>query len=136
MTDKERVAGILGDIKRYVSELETYKIKSVDDLKDNKTFFASSMVAFQMINKVFDLCDDVINSKNLGIPSTYKDIFWLLEKGKIINSQTKDKIWPIMRYRNLLAHEYGEISGKDVLFIIQNLNTISSFIGQLKKHLE
>ena len=133
MTDDERAASIMSDIKRYFQELEGYKIKSTEDLKDSKTFFAASMVAFQMINRVFDLCDDVINSRNIGVPATYKDIFWLLEKGKIINSQTKEKTWAIMKYRNLLAHEYGEISEKDVLFIIQNLDILKDFVRKLRK---
>ena len=132
MTDTERLANILTDIKKYTIELESYKIKSVEDLKDSKTFFAASMVAFQIINRVFDLCDDLINSKNIGIPSTYRDIFWLLEKAKIINRESREKIWPIMKYRNLLAHEYGEMKDEDLLFIVQNSETINAFVKQLK----
>ena len=132
MTDTERLASILTDIKKYTTELESYKIKSVGDLKDSKTFFAASMVAFQIINRVFDLCDDLINSKNIGIPSTYRDIFWLLEKAKIISRESREKIWCVMKYRNLLAHEYGEIKEGDLLFIVQNLETINAFVKQLK----
>lgn len=132
MTDAERMANAVSDIKRYMDELEKYKIKNTQDLSDSKTFFATSMVAFQLINRVFDICDDVINSKNLGVPSTYKNIFWLLEKGKVISAATKEKVWAVMKYRNILAHEYGEISDKDLLFIIQNIDTIKSFVKQLR----
>ena len=133
MTDKERLANILSDIKRYIAELENYKIKNEEDLKDSKTFFATSMLSFQLINRVFDLCDDVINSRNIGIPSTYKDIFWLLEKGKIIDRKAKESVWPVMKYRNILAHEYGEISDKDLLFIVKNLNMVEEFVKKLIK---
>ncbi len=131
MTDTERVAGLMVDIKKYTTELESYKIKSVEDLKDSKTFFASSMVAFRLINRVFDLCDDIINSRNMGVPAIYKDIFWLLEKGKVIDKSAREKVWPVMKYRNLLAHEYGEISGEDILFIINNLEQIKWFVKKL-----
>ena len=68
----------------------------------------------------------------MGIPSTYKDIFWLLEKGKIIDKKEKEKIWSIAKYRNILAHEYGEITQKDVLYIIQNIGFLKKFADKIK----
>ena len=56
-TDKDRLAKLISDIKKYSEELESYKIKTEDDLKDSKTLFAASMVCFQTLNTVFDLCD-------------------------------------------------------------------------------
>ena len=130
MTDLDRVARIMSDIEKYLTELESYKITETS-LKENKTFFAGSMVVFQVLNGVLDLCDELINSKNLGVPSTYKDIFWLLEKNKIISSQTRESVWGVVKYRNVLAHQYGNITNKDLLFIAKNLDVLKKFIKTL-----
>lgn len=135
MTDKERVARLLSDISRWTAELQSYHITDVRHLKDSKTYFAASMLSFQILNAVLDLCDEVITAKNLGVPSTYKDIFWLLERGGIITAAIRQQIWSIVKYRNMLAHEYGEVSEKDVLSIVQRLDTLQKFVSQLKRHL-
>ncbi len=119
MKDLVRVPSILTDLERYISELESYKIKSETDLKDSKTFFATSMLTFQIFNGIINLSEEIINIKKLGIPSTYKDTFWTLEKGNVISSSTRQKVWDIVKYSNVLAHEYGEITEKELFFIIQ-----------------
>ena len=133
MKNLTRLPSILSDLDRYFKELESYKIISEDQLKDSKTFFATSMLSFQTFNVIFDLCDQVISFKDLGIPSTYKDTFWTLERGNIISSSTRQKIWDIIKYRNVLAHEYGAITEKELFFIIQNLDTLKKFVQQMKK---
>ncbi|MBI4163802.1 MAG: hypothetical protein HY512_02990, partial [Candidatus Aenigmarchaeota archaeon] len=72
MIDKNRAASIISNIERYLKELESYNIKSENDLRDNKTFFAASMLAFQSLNSILDLADEVVSGKDLGVPSTYK----------------------------------------------------------------
>lgn len=130
MTDFDRIARIMSDVEKYLAELESYKITEAN-LKESKTFFAGSMVVFQILNDVLDLCDVLINAKNLGVPSTYKDIFWILEKNKIIGSQMRESVWAIVKYRNVLAHQYGDITNKELLFIVQNLDVLKKFIKLL-----
>ncbi len=133
MIDKNRVASIISDLNRYHTELEGYIIKTEKDLADSKTFFATSMIAFQILNSTLDLADEVVSGKNLGVPSTYKDIFWLLEKGKVIDTNSRKKLWDIIKYRNVLSHEYGEITSKDLVYIVQNLSEIKKFVKKAKE---
>jgi len=42
------------------------------------------MVLFTILNRAIDLGEEIVLSKNLGMPSTYKDIFRLLLKNKTI----------------------------------------------------
>ncbi|MBI4163713.1 MAG: DUF86 domain-containing protein, partial [Candidatus Aenigmarchaeota archaeon] len=64
---------------------------------------------------------------------TYKDIFWLLDKGKIITTNSRKRLWDIIKYRNVLSHEYGEITQKDLVYIIKNLSEIKNFIKIVKQ---
>jgi len=80
MYDVERIGKIISDIERYFRdlELEGLNIKKVEDLEDRKDFYAISMVLFSILNRAIDLGDEIVMANNLGMPSTYKEIFRLL----------------------------------------------------------
>ncbi|ADT83605.1 hypothetical protein [Thermococcus barophilus] len=50
MFDIERIGKIISDIERFLSDLDSMEIKNVDDLRDRKTFYASSMLIFVILN--------------------------------------------------------------------------------------
>ncbi|NCN65747.1 MAG: DUF86 domain-containing protein [Candidatus Altiarchaeum hamiconexum] len=75
---------MINDIEKYFGDLENLGIEKADDLDDRKNFYAVSMVLFTILNRAIDLGEEIVLSKNLGMPSTYKDIFRLLLKNKTI----------------------------------------------------
>ncbi len=81
MFDLERLTKIISDIYRYLDDLERMEIKDPRDLDDIKNFYAVSMILFTLINRVIDLGDEIVTSRNLGVPGTYREIFNLLERG-------------------------------------------------------
>ena len=81
MFDLERLTKIISDIHRYLDDLERIEIKDPRDLDDIKNFYAVSMILFTLINRVIDLGDEIVTSRNLGVPGTYREIFNLLERG-------------------------------------------------------
>ena len=70
MFDLERLTKIISDIYRYPDDLERMKIKDPRDLDGTKNFYAVSMILFALINRVIDLGDEIVTSRNLGVPGT------------------------------------------------------------------
>jgi hypothetical protein len=51
--DEERIGTIFSDIQRYLKDFEGVGIHSVRDLDDKRNFYASSMILFSLLNRVF-----------------------------------------------------------------------------------
>jgi len=78
MYDIERTARIISDIEKYLRDLEELDIKEARDLADKRNFYAISMVLFSILNRTIDLGEELVMANNLGMPSTYREIFKLL----------------------------------------------------------
>jgi uncharacterized protein YutE (UPF0331/DUF86 family) len=136
MYDVERMARMINDIERYLRDLKELDIQSVEDLNDKKNLYAVSMVMFSITNRTIDLADEVVTANSLGLPSTYREIFSLLAKNGYINAALMDKMSRIVFYRNLLAHEYYEITAKDLFELQKNMSVIRQFVDIVKKLLK
>ena len=67
-------------IEGYLQDLDDLNICRIKDLGDKRNFSAASMILFSLLNRVFDLGSEVAIAHNLGIPSTYREIFVLMRK--------------------------------------------------------
>lgn len=132
MYDRERLGKILSDIERYFTDLEALNIKSIHDLEDKKNFYSASMLLFSIINRAIDLGEEAVSANNLGTPSTYKDIFFLLLRGRIINRRMKDELSELSSYRNLFSHEYYNFTEKDVFSALGKIAIVRDFIKRVK----
>jgi len=132
MYDNERLGKILGDIERYFADLEEVGIKNVKDLENKKNFYSVSMLLFSIINRSIDLGEEIIAAKNLGTPSTYKDIFFLLFKGKLINDHMKKQLQELSSYRNIFSHNYHDFKEKDVFNALTRISVVRDFAKRMK----
>ncbi|MBU0530701.1 MAG: HepT-like ribonuclease domain-containing protein [Candidatus Aenigmatarchaeota archaeon] len=133
MYDKERIGKIVSDLERFFSDLEEIHIKSVNDFEDKKNFYSISMLLFSIINRTIDLGEEIVTANNLGTPSTYKDIFFLLMKSKIINRQMQKELSELTSYRNLFSYEYYAFTEKDVFTALIKVNIVKDFVKQVKR---
>jgi len=78
--DTERISAIISDIGRYRNDLLDLSITSPADLHDKRTFYAASMILFAILNRTIDLGNEIIIAHGFGVPTTYRDIFTILEK--------------------------------------------------------
>jgi len=134
--NKERIINILSDIKKYLSDLEKIKIKNLNDLKDINKYYAVSMILFSLLNRVIDLGQEIIISKNYGMPSTYKEIFKILCDRKIINDKMFLEFEKLVNLRNSLSHEYYRIDEKDIYNGLIKVNLIKQFVEVAKKEVK
>ena len=130
--DEERIGTVFSDIQRYLKDFEDLGIHSVQDLQDKRNFYASSMVLFSLLNRVFDLGSEMAIAHNLGIPDTYREIFVLLQKNGFIENELAHEMIGLVMYRNLLSHEYHGISEETLFNLTKKIASIRQFVGSIK----
>jgi uncharacterized protein YutE (UPF0331/DUF86 family) len=130
--DEERIGTIFSDIQRYLKDFEDLGINSAQDLHDKRNFYASSMVLFSLLNRVFDLGSEMAIAHNLGIPGTYREIFVLLRKNGFIENDLAHEMIGLVTYRNLLSHEYHGISEETLFTLTKKIASIRQFIGMMQ----
>jgi uncharacterized protein YutE (UPF0331/DUF86 family) len=135
MYDVERIGKIISDIERYFRdlELEGLNIKNVEDLEDRKDFYAISMVLFSILNRAIDLGDEIVMANNLGMPSTYKEIFRLLTRNEFIGKDMGEDLSNLVFYRNLLSHEYYDLTEEDVFEVSKKISIVKNFVERIKE---
>ena len=134
--DEERIGTILSDIQRYLNDLEGLGIHSVQDLYDKRNFYASSMVLFSLLYRVFDLGNEMAIAHNLGIPGTYREIFVLLQKSGFIENDLAHEMVGLVTYRNLLSHEYHGISEETLFNLTKKIASIRQFVGMMQDRIQ
>lgn len=132
MYDVERIGKIINDIGRYFRDLEELNVTRVEDLEDRKNFYAISMVLFSILNRSIDLGDEIVMANNLGMPSTYKEIFKLLTKNKFISKDMGEELSNLVFYRNLLSHEYHDLTEEDLFETFKKISIIKKFVERIK----
>jgi Uncharacterized conserved protein len=133
MYDVERIGKIISDIEKYLRDLKELDIKEAKDLADRRNFYAISMVLFSILNRAIDLGEEIVMANNLGMPSTYKEIFRLLVKNKLIDANLGEGLSNLVFYRNLLSHEYYELSEKDVFDVSEKINIVKILAERTKE---
>jgi len=136
MFDLERLTKIISDIYRYLDDLERIEIKDLRDLDDIRNFYAVSMLLFTLVNRAIDLGDEIVTSRNLGVPGTYREIFTLLERGKVIDKELASDLSNLVYRRNILAHEYYNLTEEDVFGIYRRTPVIRKFVERVKENIK
>jgi len=130
--DEERIGIIFSDIQRYLKDFEDLGIHGIQDLHDKRNFYASSMVLFSLLNRLFDLGSEMAIAHNLGIPATYREIFVLLQKNEIIGNDLAKEMIGLVTYRNLLSHEYHGITEETLFDLTKKIAGIRQFVGMMQ----
>lgn len=106
------------------------------DLSDSRNFYVASMILFALLNRVLDLGSEVIIARGSGIPTTYREIFSLLEQEGIVTHTLAQSMKHFVTCRNLLSHEYQGITPDQLYAMIGETETIKSFVECLRSTVE
>lgn len=129
----ERIGSIVSDINKYTRDLADMEIRTREDLIDKRNFYAVSMVMFTLLNRVFDLGSEVCIANNMGIPSTYREIFTILRKNGFISDVLSRNMIELVTYRNLLSHEYHGIDEEKLFMLTTKIRAIREFFDLMQK---
>lgn len=130
----EKIAKIIADIEKWFLQLDSFDIRNLDDLEDAKNFHAVSMLLFSIINGTITIGEETIATKRLGFPSSYREVFEILNKEKIISKYLSKEMSELVTYRNLFAHEYWSFTKKDVWEALQKIKNVKLFVNEIKKY--
>lgn len=137
MIDKEQISTMMKDVERYISDLSEMEIEKKEDLAEKEAYYAVSMVVFAVMNRVIDIGNEVISgSASIPVPGTYSETFEILAKNKIISSGTAAEMTRLMKYRNIIAHEYYRLSADELFRLKKDVVHAELFIDEIKKFLK
>lgn len=132
MYDAERLLRIIGDIEKYLRDLNDMKIKSAASL-NKEQFYSLSMILFAMLNRAIDLGEEIVRGKQLGTPMSYKEIFQMLGKERVISPALAEELSGLVSLRNVLAHEYYDVTSKSIFEAYKQAGAIVDFVKIAKK---
>ncbi|MBE8540155.1 type VII toxin-antitoxin system HepT family RNase toxin [Geoglobus acetivorans] len=102
------------------------------DVKDYFIYNTLAMECFQAANTLMDLAQYIVAKKKLGFPSTYRELFEILEKEGYISEDELRTFKRLIFLRNLIAHEYYRISESELLEMVNLLEKCSGFVSRIK----
>jgi len=135
VTDPELVAKKLARVETSVRELQTLarpeKIES--DIREQRFVEHTLQIAIQAS---LDAASHVISDDRLGEPSTYRELFDLLEKAEYIPSELARELEKMAGFRNVLVHGYDDVDLAIVRDIVENhLSDLLKFVECVRDRL-
>ncbi|MEK6938000.1 MAG: DUF86 domain-containing protein [Nanoarchaeota archaeon] len=125
---------LFDDLNHSLQDLKEI-LPSEEELLESKIHqYSVSMLMMNIINLCVDIGNEIISLKQFGYPESYRDVFNILEKNKILSRPVANKMKNLVGLRNLIAHEYGEINFELLYGQAEDLNLIEVFISETIKH--
>lgn len=91
------------------------------------------MECFQVVNSAIELVDFLVFENNLGLPSTYREIFELFYKNEIICMETLNDMKRWFFLRNMIAHEYYMIKEDGLKEMVNLLSCLDELVETAEK---
>lgn len=76
--------------------------------------------------------NEIIATKKYELPSSYREVFEILGKKKLIGKETKDAIIELVKIRNTIAHRYFVITPKKLFDSIRKTWSIKRFANEIE----
>ena len=134
MTNQAVIENKISAVRKYLKILERYKKHSRADIEKSIDLRgAVERYLYLVVQAAIDLAEAVISFKNFRKPSTLAESFRVLEEEGLIQNDLTEKLAQMAGFRNIIAHDYGEIDYEIVYNILQNgLNDIEKFINNIQ----
>lgn len=121
-------------ILRKISELEGYilNLREVEDItveklsEDWKIQRAIERILQISIEICVDIANHIISSERWRVPTSYSDTFKVLKENKIISDELFIVMERMVRFRNIIVHNYDRIDQTIIIGILKN--NINDFI--------
>lgn len=126
MYNLEKIGKIVADIEHYFADLEKLKVDS--PAMSTERFYSLSMLLFSLLNRALDLGEEIVRGQKLGLPASYKEIFQILEKAKVISASLSQQLQYLASRRNVLAHEYFDVTEQSIFVIYRKIGAVKEFM--------
>ena len=102
-------------------------------MSDYLVYNTLAMECFQAVNALIEIGEYVVTDKRLGFPSTYREIFELLAREKLMNKDELGAAKRLVFLRNLIAHEYQRITEEELIEMAGLLGIAKGFVDRIRK---
>lgn len=134
MPDMDVIIAKAGNIQRCLKRIKSVTNlvpTSLDDIDKQDIFILNLQRA---IESAIDIAAHIVASEGLGVPSTTKEIFILLENEGIIDKKLSQKLRAMVGFRNIAVHDYHTIDIEILKSILtNNLQDIEEFYTAILK---
>jgi len=97
--------------KKYISKLNDIISEPSENLKTDLDLQLKAERIFEILSQIIlDTCTHIIAHSKETPPQTYADCMKKLEQLRIISSQTAEKVISLIKMRNIVVHQYGNIN--------------------------
>jgi uncharacterized protein YutE (UPF0331/DUF86 family) len=127
----EKILKIIGNLEKYFNDLKELNVKSAESLTKEK-FYSLSMILFAILNRAIDLGEEIVRENKMGIASSYKEIFQILNRNGVISNEVAKQMEYLVSMRNVLAHEYFDVTEKSIYEISKKINSVELLTEQIK----
>lgn len=137
MVDKTLILRKLALLIQMKSELESYKIKSLDELRKNRQVEkALEKVLQEMIEVCFDIGKHIIADEGFRLPEDNKDIFRVLNEEGILSDKITSTMSMMSGFRNIIVHMYEKIDLEIVFSVYKRrLGDFERFAAEIRSFL-
>lgn len=135
MTNLNVIENKISAAKKYLKILEGYKKYSRLEIeKDVNIRGATERYLYLIVQAAIDLAEALISLKGFRKPTTMAESFIILEEERILDKELTEQLVKMVGFRNIIAHDYGEINYDIVYDILhQHLRDIEEFIEKVKE---
>lgn len=131
---EQRIAKSIKQIDYYYGLIGEQNIQELK--KKPLEYHGFTMSVFQIINYTIQIGEDFLLLRYNEYPETYGEVFTELNKKEIITNELETNIKQLVRYRNLIAHEYHKLSEEELEEIIGLLETVNEFLEIIGKNVK
>lgn len=135
MTDPDLIAKKLALIETCVRELRTMaRLETLaEDIREQRFVERTLQIAIQA---ALDAASHIVADERLGEPSTYRQLFELLEKADYISLELSTELEKMAGFRNVLVHGYDSVDLAIVKDIVENrLDDLEQFAKLIRDRL-
>jgi uncharacterized protein YutE (UPF0331/DUF86 family) len=124
----------LSQLEKNVVELEKYRKEyKLSEIKNNLQLqWILRYGLFESIQIVIDVACHLVTKYNLGNPKTYGECIKILQQEEYLQSAIAEKLLGMVGLRNILIHEYVEVSIEKLVGLLDNLNDFKTFAEEVK----
>ncbi len=124
MIDKALILRKLSELDEYSKQIGEFAATTSEEYSGNwKIQRIVERTLQMMIESCADIANHIISSSEYRVPKSYVDIFKVLYENDIIDSDTFDNMANMVKFRNIVVHDYDKID-------------VSIVINILRKHLD
>ncbi|MDQ7787560.1 MAG: DUF86 domain-containing protein [Thermodesulfovibrionales bacterium] len=138
MSNRQAIENKISSTRKYLTILKRYKTFTKQAIRENIDIRgAVERYLYLEAQAAIDLAEAVIAYNDFRKPTTMSEAFSILHEEKIIPAKLTDKMFRMVGFRNVLAHDYEDVDYDIVYDVLQKgLRDIEVFLNIIAKHLE